>query len=249
MKFFFSIIICSLLFSWSKPENNTISGKRQALERTNLNRANSINTMRNNQVKNEQTREHLDSMRIEITKVQSNVSIRILDTSLNSIPSSLIDSLIISVTECSHCYNLNQVDTIRIIDLNGEQNDIYPIRYRDLNFDGIKDLGIATAYACCSGNNVIYNYWIYDKRTSLFVYNETLSNIPIWGINSELKEVTGGYSSSVYDYTTLKFNFKNDSIILFEELYSSVISDTLIRTILNSKFEGRWTSDTTYRPK
>ncbi len=162
------------------------------------------------------------------------------------LPQELISSLIISFNECEFCYSKFKKDTIITISY-VENASLYPFQLIDLNFDGFVDFGFPSSSTCCSGNNVINETWTFDETNNNFVYNKTLSEIPIWNLKRDSKAVESGWHMGVNDFGKYIYQWVGDSLVLVEEFKSEGINDSLIREITKQLRDGKWETDTTER--
>jgi hypothetical protein len=155
----------------------------------------------------------------------------------------MIDMINKSYKDCETCYGFESVsDTTVLLDFSKEYS-ISGFELIDINFDGKIDIRFPSEASCCTGNNVFYHTWL--NKVDTFIYQNDLSQMPIWRVDRETRTILTGWHMSAYDFGSYTYKFKNDSLILIQEIKSELVHDTLIWKIEKRLIDNKWKSDTT----
>ncbi len=96
------------------------------------------------------------------------------------------------------------------------QNIIVPV---DANFDGYKDIPIATG--CGATGNCSYDFFVYNPVKNIFTRDEFFSGLGTFGVDAVDKQITSSYNSSVADWEVDTYQFANGKYILIEKKTST----------------------------
>ena len=227
MKFYLLIIlITTLLFSCSQNTNNEQNTKN--IKRSNVSDTTSKSDFEQTIPTSEDTTSIAASINVTkpssiqykliITRIGRNYEVKSIGDASENLPLSFINYLKQSVKECNHCYGLDK-DSIKVIEIGHNEEKSFPILYKDWNLDGSMDLAIPTWFSCCYGNNVAYKYWLSSDSSHNFIADTLISNISNIEIDEQNKSITGTFTSSAIDYSSVHFKIENGKIIPLNDDY------------------------------
>jgi hypothetical protein len=181
---------------------------------------------------------------LKIERLNDTYLISRIDSSAYDLPENLIKELTASVNLCSDCFfeSIKRLDTI-YLDLSVERY-ISGFELTDINFDGFIDIRFPSESTCCSGNNVINQTWI--SKNGSFYKHKVLSEIAIWNINKEAKQLESGWHMGAYDYYKVTYKFIDDSLKSIHEIKSSLLRDSIQRTIESTLVNDSWKVDSSF---
>jgi len=92
----------------------------------------------------------------------------------------------------------------------------------DFNFDGYCDF----YFVRLRGNaNYVCNFWLWDRVTQKFVFNEDLGEISMPSFDSETKTVSGFWRNSATDYIIAHYKYIGDVLVCVRKLEQSYLSE------------------------
>jgi hypothetical protein len=139
---------------------------------------------------------------------------------------------LITITEGTGTQVIQTIDPSSIKDPNGsgwdgfDPNAIAPETYQDIlvpvdaNFDGYEDLPLLVE--CGATGNCSYDFYIYDPATNQFVYNDFLSGLGTFSIDSSTQEIDATWAGGSYcDGGMDTYKYYNATYTLIQETDSN----------------------------
>ena len=118
----------------------------------------------------------------------------------------------------------------------------------DANFDGDQDLMILGSNGG-AGPNSTYNFFLFDKQSRRFVFNEALSELSQIQIDAQMKEITSAQRNGCCSHSSQTFRYINGRLVEVANRDESMTADgEWIETTVGRLHKGKMQYQTTRRP-